>query len=107
MNPIDKYISVKNELENFRQWKGLIGKEYFGGTRGKGGEFGEVVSATGNLTIYYQQFDGAKNYHDTPEYVMPILNDVILKMAPEIIEKIEQRLVQKLSEVAADARKLK
>lgn len=96
MNPIDTYLKQKRELEYFREWRSLIGKEYFGGTRGKGGEYGSVVSAQGSLTIYHQASDGATNYHDLDKALVADFGEVMKEMSTALLDRLEARLVANL-----------
>lgn len=106
MNEIDEYQTAKQRLAAFDAWAGLIGKEYFGGTRGKGGCFGEVVSASGTLTIYHQAYDGARNYHDLDEAFRRELATAMKVNSPVLINHMHKQLEAQLNAAKERARKL-
>jgi hypothetical protein len=106
MNAIDKYNNSKQELARFNSWASLIGKEYFGGTRGRGGEYGEVVSAKGNLTIYSQPYDGANNYHDLDKQFLPYLSKAMIQHSHVLIESIRKQLTEEVEANKIEAQKL-
>lgn len=106
MNAIDKYLKLKREFEYFNGWRSLIGAKYFGGTRGKGGEYGKVVSATGSLTIYHQASDGAKNYHEMHDTVRPEFQEVLKEMSAELLRRTEVKLRAKLEAARKEAEAL-
>lgn len=105
-NAIDKYNESKRNLAQFNSWAGLIGREYFGGTRGRGGEYGEVVSATGNLNIYSQEYDGANNYHELDPKFSLFLSKAMIKHSKILIDEIRLQLENQLREDTAKAQKL-
>lgn len=105
-NEIDSYKHAKDRLRRFLDWRGLIGKEYFGGTRGKGGEFGHVCSASCAFTIYRQEYDGATNYHyaDTP-LQEEFANAAILN-SNLILDSVQKQLEDKVEEAKKLAEKI-
>lgn len=105
-NAIDKYNQSKRNLTHFNAWASLIGKEYFGGTRGRGGKYGEVVSATGNLTIYSQEYDGASNYHELDKNFNNLLSKAMIKHSHILIEEIRKQLKEELEKSKEEAQKL-
>lgn len=106
MNAIDQYQQQKRRLELFEAWASLIGKEYFGGTRGQGGKYGEVTGATGSLTIYHQAYDGANNYHDLDKDFTGELATAMKANAALLIESVRSSLKYQLERAKVDARKL-
>lgn len=96
MNAIDEYNQLKNKVARFESWASLIGKEYFGETRGKGGKYGEIVSASGNLTVYHQAWDGANNYHDLDKEFHGILELAMKEHSHILIESMRKSLNKQL-----------
>lgn len=105
-NAIDKYIESKRNLAQFNSWAGLIGREYFGGTRGRGCEFGKVTTASGKLEIYHQEYDGAKNYHELDPKFSLLLGKAMIKHSKILIDEIRIQLENELREDTAKAQKL-
>lgn len=106
MNPLETYQQAKRELQQFNAWASLIGKEYFGGTRGKGCEYGSVVSATGSLTIYYQESDGAKNYHDSSQKVNGHIAKAMIEHQAAILASVRRQLEEELQTAKQEAANL-
>lgn len=106
MNAIDNYNQIKNKVARFEQWANLLGKEYFGGTRGKGREYGKVVSAHGKLTIYHQEYDGANNYHDLNKEFDDVLESAMIQNASTLIDSMRKSLNQQLGKAREEAAKL-
>lgn len=106
MNAIDEYQEMKRRLAYFEAWASLVGKEYFGGTRGKGGVFGVVTRARGSLTIYHQESDGAANYHEMDESLSEKMEKAMITNAPVLIEDIRTQLLSQLKDSKEKARKL-
>lgn len=106
MNAIDNYIQLKDQFRRFLDWRKLIGKEYFGGTRGRGGEYGKVVSASGNLTIYYQHSDGDTNYHELERGFHAEFGMVMLEQSQLLLDKLQARLSANLESARVEAEKL-
>lgn len=106
MNAIDDYIKAKDSLRRFNQWAALIGKEYFGGTRGRGGQFGSICSAEGKLTIYSQAYDGANNYHDLDGDFRGHLGSAMARLGEHLINDIRSQLEADMKNKAAEAAKL-
>ena len=92
MNPIELYIASKAKLERFLSWRSLIGQEYFGGTRGKGGQYGSVVSARCSLTIYFQEYDGAQNYHDSSTDLASFFASAAVANSKAILDHVQGQL---------------
>jgi hypothetical protein len=106
MNAIDQYQQTQRECRDFERWKSLIGKEYFGGTRGRGGEYGSVVNANFSCEIYHQESDGATNYHESGrlgEIAKSALNESAKKHAAAIIATAMDIMLERLSKDAAAA----
>lgn len=109
MNSIDQYQQTKRECRNFERWESLIGKEYFGGTRGRGGEYGSVVNARFSCEIYHQESDGATNYHESDrlgEVAKDALNQAAKKHSSAIIATAMDIMLERLSKDAAAASSL-
>jgi len=106
MNAIDEYIKAKESLRRFNAWAELIGKEYFGGTRGKGGEYGQVVNADGKMTVYSQAYDGANNYHDLDGDFRGNLSSAMVRHSAFLINDIRQQLETNVLVKANQAAKL-
>lgn len=104
MSAADKFNAAKRSLQIFRSWKSLIGKEYTGGTRGKGGEYGEVVRAVFTCEIYHQEYDGATNYHRSNQAYQEVLNEAARQHASAILDTAEQMLAQKQMDAAIAAK---
>ena len=109
MNSIDQYQQTQRECRNFERWKSLIGKEYFGGTRGRGGKYGFVVNASFSCEIYHQESDGATNYHQSGklgEIAKNALNEAAKKHSASIIAIAMDIMLERLSKDAAAASSL-
>ncbi len=98
MNTIDEYQAAQHQLRKFNDWASLIGKEYFGGTRGRGGSYGQVVSAAIVLTIYHQEYDGARNYHDLEPDHARFMALVAKDMAGELINRTRKLMEAELED---------
>lgn len=106
MNAIDEYLKAKEHLKRFRSWRSLIGKEYFGGTRGKGGEYGKIVKAECVLEIYYQEFDGATNYHRSNEKTSSKLAAAVIKNSQLLLDDVEKMLLEDVELARIEASKI-
>lgn len=98
MNAIDNYNELKNKVARFERWAGLLGKEYFGGTSGRGGQYGRVVpfETTGKLTIYHQEYDGANNYHEMDKEFEEFLQKAMIQHSQNLIESMRESLNKEL-----------
>lgn len=63
MTKLEEYNKALAELHASERLFSKIGKKYGGG----GGGIGHIVKADLTYSIYYQQYDGATNYHSTYE----------------------------------------
>ncbi len=101
-NEIEAYKLAKDRLRRFLAWRSLIGKEYFGGTRGKGGQFGSVVifDTSSSITIYHQEYDGASNYHTND----PMFREEFAFAAKENAEVILNSVQKQLEAALGKAR---
>ena len=101
-NEIENYKLARQRLQRFTIWRSLIGMEYFGGTRGKGGQFGTVVpfETACTLTIYSQEYDGSNNYHTSD----PDLRGEFAQAAIECSESILDSVQKQLETDAANAK---
>ena len=86
MSKFDEYKKAKACAEQARAWYSLLGKKYYGGTRGQG-ELGRIVSTEASITIYYQHSDGDKNYHQSPEALNRELAAVLKRRQKELVEE--------------------
>lgn len=108
---IEQYIGAKREHSDCKKWAEMLGKSY----RGGGGGFGELKSIslpTGNEapTIYYQEYDGATNYHSMPAALRPHLEAAIKanfgKLLDEAFALQELALQEAAKEAALEHQKL-
>lgn len=106
MNTIDNYNLLKSKVARFESWASLIGKEYFGGTRGKGGEYGEITTASGSLTIYHQAYDGANNYHNLDKEFECVLQLAMKEHGHILIESMRKSLNKELEKARQEAAEL-
>ncbi len=105
-NEIDDYKKQIEILRQFDQWARLIGKEYYGGTRGKGGEFGRVVNVSSpKIEVYYQEYDGATNYHEYPPECSSAMSKAVMKHSGQIIQTAREILIKDLSVARKAAQK--
>lgn len=102
MSKIAEFNIAKVNLARFKEWRSLIGKEYFGGTRGKGGQYGKIVNASSELEIYHQEYDGARNYHGSKDF-HEAFSVAAKKLAPQLMEEAEKFLTEKMQALANDA----
>jgi len=109
MNAIDRYQETQRACRDFERWKSLIGKEYFGGTCGKGGQYGSVINATFTCEIYHQESDGATNYHESErlgDIAKEALKEAAKKHAASIIATAFDLMLNRLAKDATAARAL-
>lgn len=106
MNAIDKYNETKYKAQRFEQWAGKLGKEYFGGTRGEGNQYGEIISASGHLTIYHQEYDGATNYHEMDKNFDYLLSAAMKTNGHLLVKEMREILSKELEAAKAEAQKL-
>lgn len=107
-NEIDEYKLAQQRLKRFLSWRSLIGKEYFGGTRGKGGQFGTVVpfETACSLTIYHQEYDGSNNYHNSDPDLRGEFTQAAIRCAPAILDSVQQQLESNVLKAKQNAEKL-
>lgn len=105
---IDRYNGAKREQRECQSWAAMLGKTYYGGTRGQG-ERGELRSLHLAMrgddapTIYYQESDGAKNYHTMPAALAPHLEAAIKARFAELLKDALERQKAAVKAVAAEA----
>lgn len=100
MSSVDKYKILKRDARDAKEWAGMLGKSY----RGGGGGIGSVVTACIKAaTIYYQEYNGATNYHDVPTALIPYLEQAIKNQFSALLAKAIQTLDEDLSVAASDA----
>ena len=97
---LKEYQQAKRDLQQMKEWRALVGKTY----RGGGGGSGDVCMVSASITIYFQEYDGAKNYHDIPcQAGQGAINDVIKEMPLKIIDKAIENMEASLKVTAAKA----
>ena len=103
MNSFDEYKKAVSDLRHAEAWKWMIGQRYIGG----GGGDGEVVSVSLSMTIYYQEYDGAKNYHEPDKAMVDALGVAAKKMSQQLIDlailELERVVVEKAKAAVDDA----
>lgn len=106
MKALEAYREAKHALTEAERWYALIGKEYMGGTRGRGGEYGRVRKCTvAECVVYYQAYDGATNYHNIPDKLRHSLGVVLVKHAPGLLAEALEAMRQTVAELAEEAAK--
>lgn len=99
VSELEKYKFAKDELRNFEQWASMIGKKYYGG----GGGYGKIISANLSATIYYQAYNGDKNYHDSDNEINAALSEAVKDCFCHIVENATKKLRMKVEEAAKKA----
>ena len=103
MNKIDKLQKIRNEMDQFTRWAAKYGASYSGG----GGGFGHIHSARFGCDIYYQAYNGNKNYHGSEELpmdVISVLGEAAKAHAGTILETAKKMLQDRVNAAAHDAR---
>ena len=81
-NNIHHFQNQKTLVKKAKEWFSLYLKEYFGG----GGGIGELIGFSFSCEIYYQESNGAQNYHK-PEKEFKVYLDLASSFyTPQIIE---------------------
>lgn len=107
---IENFTKAKGEQQICHRWASMLGKEYFGGTRGRGKEYGHIRSvklATGENapTLYYQHSDGDTNYHPMPKELAPYLEAAIQERFGELLNAATDKLDASVKAKAIEALK--
>lgn len=83
-----------------KQWKQKVGTPY----RGGGGGAGKIMPCQFSVEVYYQETDGAKNYHGLPDMLRRCVSEEIDSRITELIEAGERRLAEKKREAMEAAK---
>jgi len=81
MTKIEQYARAKETLIGAQRWANMIGQKYHGG----GGGFGHLHEVAIKATLYFQETDGAINYHDCPEVLTAKLADAATEHFAELV----------------------
>lgn len=102
MSKIDTYLKEKEKFNRAIRWKSLIGSKFGGG----GGGVGYVIKAITTMEIYHQEYNGAKNYHESIEIdgLSDFLNEATRGHSGAIIETALNLWRTKINELAAEAK---
>lgn len=98
-NEIENFKSARDNLAQAKKWAEMIGKTYYGGTSGKG-DIGRIDSAGVAATVYYQEYDGATNYHTTPTAMREALAEVLIEQQAILVPKAIERMQLKVDDAA-------
>ena len=102
MSAYDQYLAASRALGELRQWANMLGAEYHGG----GGGVGDVAkSSTCSLTLYYQESNGSRNYHEAPRSADRWIALGFLDVAPHVIGKALLHAEREVAQLAASAAK--
>jgi hypothetical protein len=97
---IEQYNAAKRDQTDCLAWAALIGSPYSGG----GGGVEELRSLSlGSVTVYHQYSNGAKNYHEIPDALVPHLCAAIKAKFSELVEDALNRQDVALKAVAEKA----
>jgi hypothetical protein len=107
MLTIEEYKQKKDLFLMAQDWANKIGKPYSGG----GGGFGCIRSLEmREVCLYYQEYDGAKNYYPVPVEFIKFLERAIIQIFPDVLKlalEIQQNELQSYAAIAIeDARNL-
>lgn len=102
MNEIAIYKVAYANLKAFKAWRSLIGKQYIGGAGGTG----SVCTAACSLTVYWQEYDGSKNYHEPPAASQQVFNQAAKECSQILLDRVESLLESKLEEARSKAASL-
>lgn len=96
---IGNYKEAVQAIASALAWKSMIGKTFSGG----GGGTGYVSGVETNITIYFQERDGSKNYHEIPAPLEFALRQVIKENAHQLLGKAIKRMEADRDEAAEAA----
>ena len=87
-NEQQRFEEAKSNVLSAERYIDRIGKEY----RGGGGGIGNIRSCAVKMTVYFQEYDGATNYHDAPDALAKALETVIMKNGKALLGEAIQLL---------------
>lgn len=96
MNALNQYAKSKDAKNQAERWISMNGKRYHGG----GGGTGAIVYMEVKPTIYYQENNGDKNYHEAPIGFRDAFSEVLKARFAELAAEAMARLT---ATVQADA----
>jgi len=99
MTEVEIYKNLKDELWKIKDWWNMYGLHYSGGNGG----VGEIRSVEVSATIYYQQSNGSKNYHESSGLFNKTFGKILQKH-PELFKETIEVLEKQLQEQAGKAR---
>lgn len=101
MSAIEDFGKIKRSVSESKRWANMLGKQY----RGGGGGVGCLRSIKLSCELYYQEYDSAKNYHESD----PALNDYIARIVshtfPAILKSAIDAMERDLMIAAGKAQK--
>lgn len=97
---VDALNKQKREIQHAEYWMAMIGAHYNGG----GGGIGKIRSLTVKAEVYYQQYDGANNYHDMPSGLQWALSAVVLKRSKELLAEAMELMATQKRDLAVTAK---
>ena len=98
MSSVEKWRLAKNRASDVERFLALVGKPQRTTAHG----IGHIHSIVVNATIYHQETDGAKNYHDLEAFNAE-LGLLIKDMFPELSKATLERMREKARHAAIDA----
>ena len=104
MSTIDKLNELRRDQQRLIDWSDKYGKTYSGG----GGGVGHVHSAGFRCSIYYQAYNGDKNYHDSTDLskdLQAILGEAAQAHAGTILETARKLMAARVQTAANAATK--
>ena len=99
MTEVEIYQKLKNDLWQIKDWWNMYGLDYSGGIGG----IGDIRSVNVSATIYYQESNGSKNYHESPKLFNETFGKILQKH-PELFREAIKVLEKQLQEQAEKAR---
>lgn len=82
MSKVSEFQRIRNARVVASEWAGMVGRDY----RGGGGGTGAVRSvAIRECVVYFQEYDGATNYHDMPDAIRKYVDAATFAIMPAII----------------------
>jgi len=101
MSMIDQLKQANRELGYIKSWHNLIGKHYKGGGGGEG-KISKFISKP-LVEVYYQEYDGAKNYHEMPPQLAPYLDITVYQELPRLLPRAINLYEDNLRKIALAA----
>lgn len=96
---INKFARAKSALAEALEWEEMLGKRFAGG----GGGTGYISGVETNVTIYFQERDGSKNYHEIPDALEFALRQVIKENARQLLGQALRKMEDARDEAAEAA----